>query len=104
MVAKRQYLVSAIDKSKGMIFIESADPTQVVNLPRVFREIESQHYNPKKKEWRVIYKDIFGVDYEVKLDYTRWPRSYAQWDRRFNPHVKKERWHGHMWDALKGTL
>jgi hypothetical protein len=102
-MSKPYYLVSAVDKHQGMIFIEPVDNSPNVNLGRIFRQIESNHYKPEwLKPWRVIYKNAFGIDYEVKLDHTRWPRSYSQWDRRYNPDVKVERWHGHMWDALKG--
>jgi hypothetical protein len=97
---KYPYIISTIDKTKRMVFIEPNDNN--VDLSRAFREIESRV--PGKdfnKPWRVIYKNHFGVDYEVKIDYEKWPRSYLTWDRRYNPEIKTEKWHGHMWDSLK---
>jgi hypothetical protein len=102
---KPYYLVSAVDKQQGIIFVEPTVDSRDIDLGRIFRQIESEHYKPNHmKPWRVIYKNMFGVDYEVKLDHSRWPRSYAQWDRRYNPDVKTEKWHGHMWDTLKGVI
>ena len=101
-MTKPCYIATAIDRDKNMIFVESRWTSKEADLSRLFREVESKHYKPHYTiPWRVIYKNAFGVDYEVKLDHTRWPRSYSQWDRRYNPYVKTERWHGHMWDTLE---
>ena len=95
------YIVSSTDRAKNIIFVESRQPSQEADLSRVFREVESQQYNPNRNgPWRVIYKTNFGVEHEVKLAHT-WPRSYENWDRRYNPEVTTEKWHGHVWDALK---
>jgi hypothetical protein len=98
----KYYRVSEINRSKGVIFIESVKPIEDTDLSRTFREIEIVHYKKIRKPWRVICKDSFGLDYEVSLDTTKWPNSYLNWDRRYNPDVKITRWHGHAWDTLKG--
>ena len=95
------YIVSSTDRAKNIIFVESRLPSQEADLARVFREVECQQYNPNRTgPWRVIYKTNFGVEHEIKLSYT-WPRCYEMWDRRYNPDVTTEKWHGHTWDALK---
>ena len=97
------YIVSATDRDKNMIFVESRLSSREADFSRVFREVESQQYNPNRTgPWRVIYKNNFGVEQEIKLAHT-WPRSYQNWDRRYNPEVTTEKWHGHMWDTLKAS-
>lgn len=99
---KPYYKVCSIDKNKGLIFVKSMQ--KICDFERLFREIESKQSRlDYTKPWRVIYTDASGLDYEIKIDYTRWPSSYLQWDRRYNPCVKTERWHGFMWDDLKNA-
>ena len=87
------------DPARDLVYVACRDTDP--DLGRVFREVTRDVYSPRP--WRIIYKNAFDIDYEVKLDHSRWPRSYGQWDRRFNPDVVTERWHGVVWDALKGS-
>ncbi len=84
------------DYDRKMIFVKSQSFKS--DLSRMFREIERDHYKKdRSRPWRIIYKDGSGTDYEITLD-----ESYQNWDRRYNPNIKTQRWHGYMWDILKG--
>lgn len=99
---KPYYKVRSINKNKGIIFVESMQKS--CDLSRLFRQIEVEQFRLNyTRPWRVIYKDASGTDYEIKMDHTRGPKSYLQWDRRYNPSVKTERWHGLAWDNLKNA-
>lgn len=103
-MANTCYYLRDKDTDRRMIFVESlALKSDLALLSRMFREIERDHYKTdRSKPWRIIYKDSFGFDYEITLADNS-PFRYQNWDRRYNPQIKTQRWHGHMWDALKGV-
>jgi hypothetical protein len=105
MKPTKQYHLISRDRERNLIFIASPPGHGELDVASAFRQIESVHWNKAnhRKPWRVIYRDTQAQEWEISLDPSRWPRSYANWDRRFNPEVQRQRWHGVMWDTLKNS-
>ena len=87
--------VTAKDPDRNLIYVVCPDHAKP-NLGRVFREVSRA-----SRAWRIIYKDFWGKDYELVL-LPHWHDPLGGWDRRSNPPVRLQRWHGVAWDALKG--
>jgi len=85
------------DPARDLVYITCAEVKP--NLGRVYREVRRASY--AHRPWRIIYKDFWDTDYELVM-LPCWPVG-GSWDRRTNPPIRLERWHGVAWDALKGS-
>jgi len=96
------YYVKSIDANRNLIYLTYDAPIGFWDLGSLFRRIESKYRHKKGTgylPWRMVLTSLRNTsdkDIVVSLD-----ENYNNWDRRYNPHVKNERWHGLAWDALK---
>ena len=86
------------DAHRNLVYVTCRESKP--NLGRVYREVRRASYG--YRPWRIIYKDFWGTDYELVM-ITHWHAPAGGWDRRSNPPIRLERWHGVAWDALKGN-
>jgi hypothetical protein len=102
MKQTKSYRLIDKDPSRNIVFVEAWPGEGELDLASAFRQIESLHSKRNNNQpWRVVYKDNEKKEWLVSLNHSTWPKTYANWDRRFNPDVKTERWHGLVWDTLK---
>jgi hypothetical protein len=93
---KPYYTLISKDPSRNLVYVACPDLIRP-NLGRIYREVRRA-----SRPWRIIFNDVTGKDYELVLARSFWPLGKG-WDRRSNPEVKLEPWHGVAWDALKGN-
>jgi hypothetical protein len=96
------YHVKTIDANRNLIYVGYDAPIGFWDLDSLFRRIESRYKHKKgdlNSPWRIVLtsmKNMADKDIVVSID-----ENYNNWDRRYNPHIKSEPWHGLAWDVLK---
>lgn len=80
-----------LDQPNGIIFIEDVNgPMTVTNdAEEVYRYISANY----GRRYRIVYKDSENEWWEMKYGWTAWGRQ-----------MQFEKWHGMMWDKLKGNV
>lgn len=98
---RAQFAMVEMDYDHNIIFIEdianhTGGCTITNDAEAVFKHIDENysHAAPTPMYWRVVYKD---TDNE-------WWEMIATESRIGNLYIRFEKWHSHMWDALKGKL
>ena len=98
-MTKPYYTLISKDPSRNLVYVTCPDLIRP-NLGRIYREVRKNSY--AYRPWRIIFKDFRGKDYELVM-ITHWHEPTGGWDRRTNPPIQLEPWHGVAWDALKGN-
>jgi hypothetical protein len=94
------YRVTEVDAGRNIIYITNFGKRDYFVHSSLFRNIESLYKFKKSnihKAWRIVVSN----PRISKPDLVTINESYLGWDKRYNPHIKEETWHGLAWDALK---
>lgn len=98
---RAQFAMVEMDYKHNIIFIEdianhTGGCTITNDAEAVFRHIDENysHAAPTPMYWRVVYKDTNN----------EWWEMIANESRIGNLYIRFEKWHGIVWDALKGNV
>lgn len=98
---KAQFAMVEIDYKHNIIFIEdianhTGGCTITNDAEAVYEYIDEcySHAAPTPMYWRVVYKDTDNEWWEIVASESLTGRKI----------INFEKWHGHVWDALKGKV
>ena len=99
---RAQFAMVEMDYKHNIIFIEdianhTGGCTITNDAEAVFKHVDENysHAAPTPMYWRVVYKDT---------DNEWWEMIPTDTNRRFPYAIRFEKWHGLVWDALKGNV
>ena len=96
---KAQFLVRELNYEHNIVFLEDAGTSMSItnDAEAVFKWVDENysHAAPTPAYWRVVYKDTDNEWWEMV--------RVVSWDE-YEPYMKFEKWHGIVWDALKGNV
>lgn len=98
---RAQFAMVEMDYKHNIIFIEdianhTGGCTITNDAEAVFKHIDENysHAAPTPMYWRVVYKDTNNEWWEMIAEDHPWEGKV----------INFEKWHGHVWDALKGNV
>lgn len=88
---KVKWDVCKVDQPNSIVFIEDTNGLRSVtnDAESVFESIQKVY----GRQYRVVYKDSLGEWWEMKYGWSAWGQQ-----------MQFEKWHGMMWDKLKGNV